>query len=91
MKTLTVRVMRCVHCGHPFDGVTVLGGTLRPPRAGDASVCFACGEVMRFDRRNRVRRMSAREIATLSPDLAAALHATQAVVRRFLAAQESDP
>ena len=57
------------------------------PKPGDLSVCFGCGEVLQFTKRLRVAKMTAAELAALREDEAAPLRATQALIRRFLAAQ----
>jgi len=50
-------------------------------------VCFGCGEALTFDRRLRLQRISAAELAALHPDEAAELRQTQHAVRSFLEAK----
>jgi len=58
------------------------------PKPADLTVCFGCGEALTFDRRLRLQRISAAELAALHPDEAAELRKTQHAVRAFLAHQE---
>jgi hypothetical protein len=57
------------------------------PNEGDLSVCFGCGEVLTFDARLRLQRISPAVLAKFHPEEAAQLRQTQSRVRAFLAAK----
>jgi hypothetical protein len=79
-------VSRCPHCGRKLDAASTLAAAHAPqPQPDDLVVCFGCGEALKFDRRLRLVRVSAAELAALEPDVAAEFMQTQSVVRAFLA------
>jgi hypothetical protein len=82
-----VPLSRCPHCGHILDAASVLEGPTPKPVEGDLSICLGCGEVSQFDRRSRLRPVTASILADLDPDEAADLLKTQKAVRAFLASE----
>lgn len=81
--------VRCPHCGHRLDAAGTLAGAVPRPKRFDLTVCFGCGEVLQFDRRLRLQRITANELAALTPDEAADLRQTQTAIREFLAWEAS--
>ena len=75
---------RCPWCGKVVDSLSTLEGEPPFAKEGDMSVCFGCTEVMQFDADMRLKKMTAAEIATLSPDEAADLRQTQDAIRAYL-------
>jgi hypothetical protein len=82
---------RCPHCGHRLNAASRLSGPVPKPVPGDMTICFGCGEALQFDRRLRLTKITAAEIAALDPDERAELQQTQAAVRSFLAAEGKAP
>lgn len=80
-----LRPSRCPHCGYNTDAATALAGPTLRPSPGDLSVCLGCGEALQYDRRLRLVRISAAELAALNPDEREALREVQEAVRSFLA------
>jgi hypothetical protein len=85
--TPRLRTSRCPHCGYQMDAAAVLDGPPPQPSEGDLSVCFGCGETLRFDGKLRLRKMTLAEMAALAPEEAADLQQTQQAVRKFLASE----
>jgi hypothetical protein len=87
---IRLRQDRCPYCGKTVDSLGTLQG--EPPLAseGDMSVCFGCGEVMQFDADFRLQKMSAAEIAALTPEEAADLKKTQEMIRAHLRGELND-
>lgn len=68
-----------------MDTVSRLSADVPPPNPGDFGICFGCGETLVFDRRLRLRKITAAEVSALDPDEAAELRQTQQAIRAFLA------
>jgi hypothetical protein len=79
-----MRPGRCPHCGKWLNAVSTLEGPV-PPSEGDLTVCFGCGEALRFDAELLLRKITAAELAALDPEEAAVFCETQTKVRRFIA------
>ncbi len=78
---------QCPHCGQTVDAISTLAGQVPKPKPADMTVCLGCGEVLQFDEQLRVRKMTATEIAALTPEEAFDLKQTQAAIRDFLASE----
>ena len=53
--------------------------TMRPPQAGDYSICFGCTTILMFDAQLQLRRLTDAELAAVPPDCRRA----QQTLRRF--------
>ena len=78
---------RCPHCGYKMNAASTMSGPAPLPNPGDFGVCFGCGEALQYDRRLRLVKISAAQIAALDPDERAELQQVQNAVRSFLAAK----
>jgi hypothetical protein len=85
---IRLREDRCPYCGEVIDSASTLEG--EPPLAtpGDMSLCFYCAEVAQFGADFKLKKMSTREIAMLSPEEAADLKQTQDALRAFLQSEK---
>ncbi len=54
------------------------------PKPDDLTVCMGCGEVLTFGPRLTLHKITAAELAALTPEEAADLEQTQTIVRAFL-------
>jgi len=57
----------CLRCGHLCDAATLVGKG-GSPCPGDVTVCIACAHVMAFDKRLRLRDLTAAEIKEVKQD-----------------------
>jgi hypothetical protein len=78
---------RCPHCGKKLDAASRMEGPQPLPKPDDLTVCIGCGEVLAFDGRLHLRKVSATELATVARSVQAELRRTQRVIRAFLASE----
>ena len=67
----------CCRCGYVFEVVTG-SRTLRP---GDFTVCFGCGELLRYEPDMRTRRTTCEDVAELTPSQVEGVSRAQAAIR----------
>jgi hypothetical protein len=82
---------KCPHCGYLVTAASAMRGPTPMPKPGDLSVCFGCGEALQFDRRLRLAKITAAELAALGRREAAEFHRVQREVRRFLETRGGEP
>jgi hypothetical protein len=77
----------CPTCGYQVDAATLVQKLLpqpqvKRPRPGDFSVCFSCGEMLRFTDAMTLRICDLNDMVGLTPRLGAYLSMVQNAVRK---------
>ena len=75
----------CPACARVLDGATSVSGD-HSPCPGDFSVCFCCGELLRFDSERGLQLLRKLDLVVLDafPDLRCQARAAQLAVKRML-------
>jgi hypothetical protein len=76
--------MQCPHCGSKLDAASTINEETPIPKPRDLTVCFGCGEVLQFDTRLHLEKISAIELAELEPQEADSLKRVQSLIRLYL-------
>jgi hypothetical protein len=59
----------CPECGDKHETQSIEGGS--PPRSGDFSICFNCGEITRYADDLSLRRLTLPEVRMITPEMRA--------------------
>jgi hypothetical protein len=81
MKTYSWRESPCPNCGKRIDAATPVK-EIEPPRPGDYSICFYCGEWLIFTETG-VRVASEDDIREMSPQNFSLLERLRKALKRF--------
>ena len=58
----------CPRCNYIMQLADIAHGPKEPPRSGDCSICFNCGQILTFDAALKLRKASADEVRELMAD-----------------------
>ena len=75
-----VKEDKCPSCLHRLNAATDPLTKIQVPHPGDFSVCFYCGQILRFDNELNVQRASEEDAAGLDPEK---LRVLRELSRRF--------
>jgi hypothetical protein len=67
MNKTKIPLSYCPNCGHKLDP-TIEGFDEHMPVAGDASICFSCGDIMVFNADLSLRKATAQENIDIGMD-----------------------
>ena len=75
---------RCPHCEYVVNGLTQIQGgrPCSPPKAGDASICLNCGQVLTYEADCRLREATVKDIRALGSEIFGAIKEAQAFIRK---------
>lgn len=73
----------CTQCDAELDGGYDSSGEGSVPKEADISVCINCGNVMVYRADQTLRKMTAKEWATLEPDDRRQIERAQAVAEKL--------
>jgi hypothetical protein len=87
LKSYTVPVDKCPHCGYKADGVFRRDDGEGGPSPGDFCVCYGCTELLRFTHDMGMEIPSAEHLAELDKEYLAEVEKSKEVVRRSRASK----
>lgn len=68
LKEHRVRSFACLHCGKILDAASGVDDDDMPPKPGDVSICFYCGNIAVFGDNLLLRQPTDKEIIALAGD-----------------------
>ena len=91
VETTDVTATTCPSCGSFMDAATNASKSGKPrPTPGDFSLCFGCGQALRFDEHLEPLVALDSELAELGDELPR-FRRTQSLLRRFVATRKARP
>jgi len=75
-------VQPCPMCGYVLEEHSGLGLNGEPPQDGDASICLNCGEIMVFNAKLELRKLTDKDKRDMGPQYASLMLAQTHIRRR---------